>query len=191
MDIILTGTGENATGEQYDAYRNLRLSKETVDHHDTMLVDRWNECVKPGDRVYHLGDFAFGNDDFCNRILNRLNGQIHFIEGNHDKPAKRVKNRFTTYQKYHEIKIPDPDVKGGKRKLVLFHYPILSWNAMYYETFHLHGHCHGNLEHFRQEHIPEARSMDVGVDCHNYYPISYEEVKLHMKSKIGQQIDHH
>jgi calcineurin-like phosphoesterase family protein len=28
-----------------------------------------------------------------------------------------------------------------------------------------------------------ALSFDVGVDCHNFYPVSYEEVKELMKKK--------
>lgn len=191
MSLIEKGTSPNARAEDYDAYRKLRLSKESVSKHDEMLVERWNECVKPGDRVYHLGDFAFGDSHFCNKILDRLNGQIHFIEGNHDKPAYKVRHRFASYQKYYELKIQDPDAPRGTRKLILFHNPILSWNSMYHETFHLHGHCHGNLEKFRMEHIPHLRFMDVGVDMCDYYPISYEEVKAHMKTKKGQSVDHH
>jgi len=52
---------------------------------DETLIENWNSRVKLGDIVFHLGDFAFksSKSDIKN-ILDRLNGQIILIAGNHD-----------------------------------------------------------------------------------------------------------
>ena len=34
---------------------------ENVDQMNESLIETWNECIKPDDLVYHLGDFGFGN----------------------------------------------------------------------------------------------------------------------------------
>ena len=50
--------------------------------HET-LVERWNKVVKPKDRVYHLGDFAF--NQYGLSFARRLHGDKRLILGNHDK----------------------------------------------------------------------------------------------------------
>jgi calcineurin-like phosphoesterase family protein len=55
---------------------------------------------------------------------------------------------------------------------------IQLWNAKHHGTYHLYGHSHGSLA----DDI-HSRSFDVGVDCHDFYPLSYAEVKEIMKKK--------
>ena len=38
---------------------------------------------------------------------------------------------------------------------------------------------------------PNSLSMDVGVDCHNFFPVSFEEFDARMKKKTFKPIDHH
>ncbi len=52
------------------------------------------------------------------------------------------------------------------------------WNASHWGTYHLYGHAHGTLQD-----DPNSLSFDIGVDCHNFYPLSYDEVKAIMKTK--------
>jgi calcineurin-like phosphoesterase family protein len=39
--------------------------------------------------------------------------------------------------------------------------------------------------------IPYSLSMDVGVDCHNYFPISFEKIKEVISRKQFKSVDHH
>ncbi|GAA4273735.1 hypothetical protein U6A24_02640 [Aquimarina gracilis] len=58
----------------------------------------------------------------------------------------------------------------------MMHYPLMSWKGKYSGSFHLFGHSHGTLKGFNRK-----KSLDVGVDCHDFYPISYEEVRTIIK----------
>lgn len=143
------------------------------------LVERWNERVHKGDRIYHLGDFSFMNKDRTQEVIHRLNGNIHVIRGNHDSGLDRFADQFASYQSYKEIKM-------GEQRLVLFHFPILSWHKAHQGSWHLHGHCHGNLPE-----DPNIPRIDVGVDCTNYAPISYEEVSELLTGRTWIPVDHH
>lgn len=58
-----------------------------VDEMDEAMLALWNQTVGPNDEVYHLGDFYWlrsANFYACERLIKRLNGQIHLIKGDHD-----------------------------------------------------------------------------------------------------------
>lgn len=148
----------------------LHLTKRpfsTTEEMDEKLIENWNERVGKGDTVYHLGDFSLKQSfSQASIIRSRLNGQIHFIEGNHDSIALQLKHSFSSYRPYHSLKV-------GEQKIILFHYPIRSWDGIFKGSWHLHGHTHGLLPSF-------GKSFDIGVDSHNFYPLSFEEVKERM-----------
>ena len=60
------------------------------------------------------------------------------------------------------------------------------WNKSHYGSWNLYGHSHGSLPD-----DPHARAIDVGVDCHNFAPVSFDEVKVIMERKLWKPIDHH
>lgn len=132
-----------------------------------VLIDNWNSVISPNDTVYHLGDFSLSkvNSVCANdllKIFKRLNGHKNLIEGNHD--YKKVKKLpWASVKSYDKLKI-------GNKFIVLFHYPILSWDRKSYGSIMLHGHGHGELN----ADIPNL--LDVGTDCHNYTPISLDQV---------------
>lgn len=138
----------------------------TVEHMNSAMIHNWNIVVKPKDTVYHLGDFCLSNrpDDWKD-IRKQLNGTIHLIKGNHDK-KNTIKACRSLFESVSDIK----EVKHDGYRLVLCHYPLESWNRMHYGVGHLHGHCHGTLKSEKQWRI------DVGVDCHDYRPVSFDEV---------------
>jgi len=59
-----------------------------------------------------------------------------------------------------------------RHTLILCHYPIASWDGLNDSSGHLHGHVH-LPKHLR---LGDGKSLDVGVDGNDYYPISLEEV---------------
>jgi calcineurin-like phosphoesterase family protein len=181
------------TSDTHFGHKNIiRFSErpfKDVEHMDAMLIQNWNECVKQGDDVYHLGDFSLTNSDRTLRILNQLNGNIHLIKGNHEKSITgdaKCKGKFAWIKDYYELKVQDPDAKGNRRSIVLLHYAMKVWNKSHHGAWHLYGHSHGSLPE-----TEDSLSFDCGVDSHDYRPISYDEVKRFMSKKTWKPLDHH
>lgn len=162
-----------------------------IEEHDEILIKNWNDCVQKGDTIYHLGDFCFISDmNRVKKILRRLNGQKFLVVGNHDRrmflDMCRSERLFVKIDKIMDIKIEDKDVLPHKQVIILSHFPQLVWNKCYHGSWHLFGHCHGNLRD-----PVETKRMDVGTDCHNFRPISYQEVKAVMNQRRYVPVDHH
>lgn len=159
----------------------------TVEAMNDALIERWNAKVSKSDLVYHLGDFALKcTAQDAEGILDRLNGQIILIRGNHETVADQVKHRFAAVKDYDEIGVKDNDAHGGKRRITLLHYAMRVWNASHHGSWHLYGHSHGSLSD-----DPHSLSFDVGVDCWGFAPLSYQEVKGVMAGKSWAPVDHH
>ncbi len=159
----------------------------SVDEMNEALIDSINQLVQPNDELYHLGDFAFSDEEATYNIVKRLNGKKHFIYGNHDKTIKRshdIQNLFESVSTYSELYFND--AKLGKIPVVLCHYPMITWNKAHHGSFMLHGHCHGNLRY----PFP-ARIMDVGVDPQGYVPISEQTIIKRLSTVVIQKVDHH
>ena len=127
------------------------------EHMTEELIARWNSRVKPNDNVYHLGDFGFAGSTVLEPIIERLNGNKHYVFGNHDHPMRktRIAKHFVWMKDYAEIKIDG-------HKICLSHYPIFEWNSAQHGSLHFHGHLHSNRV--------VGRSMDVGCESNNCYP---------------------
>lgn len=139
------------------------------------MIERWNAVVGKNDIVYHLGDIAYrGNRQSLEAIRKRLNGQIYLVPGNHDKLALKMQYAWTILPQCAEIKIGDP-----AQRIVLCHYAMRVWNKSFHGAWHLYGHSHGTLPE-----EPTSLSFDVGVDNHNFTPLSEAEVFAKMQPKI-------
>jgi len=136
---------------------------------DEKLIENWNQFVKPGDTVYHLGDFAFAKtSEDVEKYLCRLNGTIYLITGNHDKEPTLSAKGFYLKNIYKEIIVQNT-------KIILFHYPLIEWQRKFHNALCFHGHCHGNIEAWKKEHN-FCNLIDVGVDCWNYRPVSLRQI---------------
>jgi calcineurin-like phosphoesterase family protein len=134
------------------------------------MIEKWNEVVKKGDIVYHLGDFALpnkGDGHDVGWIIDQLQGQIILIRGNHDHNIRKLEDKFA---KVEDLEYVKGDGDDKKYRVMLCHYPMRTWRASCHGSWHLHGHSHGNLE-------PMGKMLDVGVDVHKFYPVSFTQVK--------------
>lgn len=156
---------------------------ETVDEMDEALIESWNKKVPArGAIVYHLGDFSFRRQEETEAIFHRLNGTIRLIRGNHDHRKLKgfLAEHFDWVRDYYECK------NDAGMKVVMSHYPLLTWNKCHHGSWMLHGHSHGNLKD------TGCRRMDVGVDTHpSHEPYSYDEVLEFMQGRCGPNADHH
>ena len=145
-----------------------------VEEMNETLIQRWNEAVKPRDTVYHLGDVSLLRPERTREILDRLNGKIFLIRGNHEKSAedKVCASRFEWIKDYHFLSLNDGI------KIALMHYAMRVWDRRHYGAWHLYGHSHG--------HLPpeEGRfALDVGVDCWDFRPISLFAIRDRMAER--------
>lgn len=170
------------TADHHFGHKNIiKYSKrpfKDINEMDEVLVQRWNEKISPEDDVYHLGDVGFSSSGKLRKLLERLNGKIYLINGNHEKSAHACQTRFEWIKDYYELIIKDDEFECGEQMIVLFHYAMRVWNASHWGSYHLYGHSHCSLPD-----NPNSLSFDVGVDCHDFYPLSYDEVKSIMKKK--------
>ena len=150
----------------------------TIEEMNEALIKNWNSKVANDDDVFHLGDVGLCSPSKLKEILNQLNGKIYLIRGNHEKSAEACKERFEWIKDYYELSIDDQEGYQGKQLVVLMHYAMRVWPASHFGTYHLYGHSHGELPD-----DTSSLSLDVGVDCHNYAPVSYEDVNRIMKTK--------
>ncbi len=156
-----------------------RLAKcrdfDTVDQMNAELVYRWNNCVRPGDRVYHLGDVSLGTHQETAELLPRLRGEIYLVRGNHEDAVTHPECResFVWIKDLHYM-----SVRPGERKVMLCHYPMVTWRSSHHGSWHLHGHCHGKLPD-----APYSLRLDVGVDCWGLAPVSFEQIAERMALK--------
>jgi calcineurin-like phosphoesterase family protein len=128
------------------------------------LLTRFNEVLRPGDRLYHLGDVAWSSYDL-GRFFSRLNTkEVHLILGNHDR------KNLSEYHKWFRSVGEYKSLTVDQTRVILFHYPIRSWVSKGYGAYHLYGHVHGTLPQSGE------RSMDVGVDTTGFYPIHLDQV---------------
>lgn len=173
------------TSDPHFGHKNiLKYSKrpfDTIQEHDEALIANWNSVVRPDDTIYLLGDVSFHDNDRTRKILQRLMGHKHLIRGNHDK--KRMKGDllgfFAWVGDYKEVTIDE-------QFIVLCHYAFETWNRSHRGSWSLHGHSHGTLPSAEWQ-----RRVDVGVDVWNYFPVSFEQLKSHMKNKTFKAVDHH
>ena len=191
------GSGVFFTSDTHFGHENIikycKRPFANADEMDDTLIKNWNSVVGPNDTVFHLGDFAWGDPLVWNNALDKLNGHIHLILGNHD--MKNIKegymDRFASVSFQKQIYI-------GNVCIYLNHYPFLCYAGSYRlkrKVWDLFGHVHSdpNLydfsfiddlevkeiltnDHARLQHLLPTQ-YDVGVDNNNYTPVSFDTVQ--------------
>ena len=141
-----------------------------VNHMNDYMVDRWNSVVKPGDKVYHLGDVVMGDSAERMQIIGRLNGTKTLILGNHDTPNM---NRYRGYfQRVYSSRMLD--------KLLLSHIPVhpMSLGKARANVF---GHVHNNIT--PGQYGPQY--YNISAEVINYTPINLTE----LNQRIDKQLE--
>ena len=158
----------------------LRICRDTVDAMDQTMIDNINRVVGKEDILWHIGDFCFskGNSAYstAKSYLDRIKCRnVKLVWGNHDR---RVIGQL--FQNTYEQML----VNVHNQHLFLNHYPMRTWDRSHHGSWQLYGHVHGL---FWDEDLAGSRlTMDVGVDKHNFYPWSFDEIKDHMAKIIPQ-----
>jgi len=149
---------------------------DNPDDMDEEMVKRWNETVKPTDKVYHLGDVVINRKAM--KTLWRLNGDKVLIRGNHDIfPDDEYRQHFRELRAYH--------VMNG---MILSHIPIHSESLSRFGT-NIHGHLHSNrvmIRGFNGKPMGiDNRYHCVCVEQTDFRPILFEDVIKRIKEEGG------
>jgi calcineurin-like phosphoesterase family protein len=169
---------------------------ESVGQMNDALVAAWNKKVPKDAFTYHLGDLSFAGKARTYEIIDRLNGTIYLVPGNHDESvlkalADHPKVVLLEPLIYRKFNIAQPDGTNIVVRIAMSHYPMFVWRSSHHGSIHLHGHSHGNL---RYPHPPgsKARIFDVGVDCaEGYAPFSFSDIMSVMSRTAYAAFDHH
>jgi calcineurin-like phosphoesterase family protein len=140
---------------------------KSITHMNEELIKRWNERVAPNDIVFFLGDFCFKSSSVkAIHFIERLNGNITFIQGNHDH------NNGT------KACIWDCSINLGSDHIYLIHDPSYAHSVIDYFNIVFHGHTHSK-EPF--SYYQGKLFVNVCVEAWDYYPVSYETIKKVLK----------
>lgn len=190
------------TADQHHRHKNIinycDRPFDTVEEMDEVMIERWNERVGHDDTIYQLGDFSLHWD--VAHYFSRLNGRIYVLETrwHHDRrwlanfrASLRGDESIFKSRSNREVQLVPPihilrddwnwtgDIhflKRGEPNIVLCHYPFERWEKSHHGSWHLHGHSHGRLK-------PRGLRMDIGVDAHDFYPVSLDEVRKFMEAR--------
>lgn len=171
---------------------------DTVEEMNDLMVENINANVESNDWLIHLGDWSFGGYDRVKEFRDKINCKnIVLILGNHDHHIQRDKHNgplrkmFNHIAHYEELSISRGN-NEDKNKIILCHYPIISWNNMHHGAYMLHGHQHlkGDAK------FGQGRRMDVGLcgtDDAGFRPYHIDEIMELLKARtlILPENDHH
>jgi calcineurin-like phosphoesterase family protein len=143
-------------------YRKFR----DVEHMNAEIIRRFNERVKHGDTVFHLGDFRVSsNGPNAHELKAALNGNNVYIQGNHDK-----RNGCNSPIKYVVVELYG-------RKIVLAHRPedaleVMDRTALGIDLGFV-GHVH---EKWKFKTYEQGDLVNVGVDQWDFYPVGPKQI---------------
>jgi len=136
---------------------------------DELMVQNWNDTVKDGDIIYHLGDVYFG---LGHQHLWKLKGRKRLILGNHDngkdQNLHKVFEKILMWRMFPEWEVllshtaQHESALGGKVK------------------YNFHGHIH------RKPNISPVH-LNCSVEVQNYTPKSVEDLMKQLKHGNSEQ----
>ncbi|PNX49309.1 MAG: hypothetical protein BV459_00215 [Thermoplasmata archaeon M11B2D] len=142
---------------------------DDVSEMDEEMVLRWNDTVRPTDKVYVAGDVVINRKSLS--ILPRLNGTKVLIKGNHDIfKMSDYAPHFKDIRAYH--------ILGG---CLISHIPVHEESLSRWKC-NIHGHLHYRRVVDADGFI-DPRYFCVSVEHIDYRPIHIEEVFTRIRNQ--------
>jgi calcineurin-like phosphoesterase family protein len=182
-----------------DDHGNLSIPLDAVRDFDTIeemneaMVENINSNVKEDDILFHMGDWSFGGIENITEFRYQIKCKnIHFIIGNHDHHIESnkegIRRYFSSVNSYLEVTIKNNinEAKTATMKLILCHYPIVSWNNMRKGSYMLHGHQHLKGE----QRFGNGKRLDIGMCGHpEFRPYSLSEITDLLKDLESYELE--
>lgn len=157
---------------------------KTLEEMNNTIISNHNSRVKADDIVFFVGDFCFKNSlggkvgegvpVKAKEYLAKLNGKFVFINGNHDRA-----NSLKTPIIHCHIRL------GGKTFNLVHNPDFVDMDVPINFVGHVHNHW--VMKRIRKgEKFTDA--INVGVDAHNFFPITFEEVMSKYHKWVKKEI---
>lgn len=147
----------------HEAVLRFRPRFKSVQEHDDHIITNMQKVIRPGDKLYILGDIAFTREAFqrvkqiyCNKVL---------ILGNHDTEVLDILDMIRPFQEIHSY------VRYKRAELT--HIPIHPSELRH--DLNIHGHIHNKV-------IDDPRYYNVCVEQTDYLPVPIKEILGESKS---------
>lgn len=181
-------------------------SYKNVTEMNNDIIYSWNSTCDHNSIVFHLGDIIFKDHDGTEllKLYERLNFKtLYCLFGNHTSGERQIyKTLMNEEYGFENQEVYPATLKINSEKKVVFlgyhaemeidrqlivmnHYPIESFNGIGKDAWHIHGHCHMDLQNTKK-----LKRLDVGWD-YKCKPVSYREIKSEMNKLNGKPGDHH
>lgn len=137
---------------------------------NSVLVKNWNNTISNKDKVYFLGDLAYGKNASTDYWYNKLKGQMIFIKGNHD-----ISNNIHFYEyqilEYKNISFylchDSKDVPSNWKGWIIY------------------GHYHNNNLNEFPFFDRKNKRINISVDLTNYKPVNMDYIIKLIESKVN------
>jgi len=144
----------------------IRPGFDNIGHMNDYIIEQHNKVVKPGDRVYFLGDFSIHR--YGIQLAKKMLGRKILIKGNHDIFALK------DYAPYFD------DLLSSRafpfHGLLFSHIPLHPRELGRRWKMNVHGHTHSYT-------LDDPRYLNVCVEQTKYAPVSLEEILSTMKDR--------
>ena len=144
-----------------------------IDDMEREIVRRWNEKVGADDDVYILGDVFYRYKGSRADFLKRLGGRLHLIVGNHDFEILKNEAALGCFESVDKLR----QIVDDGRRVVMCHYPIISWNMKHFGAYHVYGHVHANINEGTIFMMKQERAFNAGCMINNYEPCTLLELE--------------
>lgn len=143
----------------------------SISHMDAVIRANYVACVRPDDDFWIVGDFGHGRgtseEGYLARILDLIPGRKHLVTGNHDDEI----TLSLPWHSVHDI----VSIKDGDQRVVMCHYPMITWNGARKGAIQLFGHVHENW-------LGTRNSVNVGVDVWGFMPVRMTDILKRAKT---------
>ena len=132
---------------------------------DSAILANYQSAVSPVDNLWIVGDLAVCHSDNAPRLVSMLASiarKKHLVAGNHDKHWIRTLSAWESVHDFLEI-------RDEGRRVVLCHYPLITFPGARPGDINLFAHVHQNWQVTRN-------SVNVGVDVWDFRPVTMKDI---------------
>ena len=160
---------------------------ENISDMNRELIRNWNARVTNDDHVYIVGDVFYGGRRAAGmneaiETVNKLNGVLHLIAGNHDLPYLKNIGYHYLFADVDHLRYLNHDGKD----IFLCHYPLAEWSGYFRESWHIYGHIHNHKNDAFLYMRQKENALNAGVDICGFMPVTFSELIKYNEVWKGQ-----